>query len=211
MRTACPPTERAPERMIMTTTPSGPRIGSTGATGPSPAPGTQQRAPLPAPIWLPSSPPAPLPHGGSGTSPRRGGRSALTFVAGVVLGAALVSAAWIATTAESEPRTFDLTGTMTLVEGGTTYPSPGCHGSGGYSDIDTGTSVTVYDAGGTVVATGSLGQGRSSALGGCTFPISVRSVPEGSAFYQVEVSHRGKITYQAADAQAGGVSVSLGD
>ncbi|MHA6793506.1 hypothetical protein ACVGVM_08310 [Pseudonocardia bannensis] len=88
-------------------------------------------------------------------------------------------------------------------------PVSGCEGSGGYSDITLGTSVTVYDASGTVVGTGHLGRG-SAAEGGCTFPITVLNVPGGSSFYQVEVSHRGRITVQAADARAGLVGVTLG-
>jgi hypothetical protein len=35
-------------------------------------------------------------------------------------------------------------------------------------------------------------------------------VPEGADFFQVEVSHRGKLTLSAADAKAGKFSATLG-
>jgi hypothetical protein len=38
----------------------------------------------------------------------------------------------------------------------------------------------------------------------------VAGVPEGSKFYQVEVSHRGKITVSSAEAKAGKFAASLG-
>jgi hypothetical protein len=121
----------------------------------------------------------------------------------------LVGGAWVATALVSVTSTFKLTGSIMLNDGVTTYPAPGCHGYRGYNDIDQGSSVTVYDAKGTVIATGALGQGVPTGAS-CRFPINVENVPDGSTFYQVEVSHRGKITVQAADAQAGRFAVSLG-
>jgi hypothetical protein len=69
--------------------------------------------------------------------------------------------------------------------------------------------VTVYDSAGKVVATGSLGTGKPKSAG-CVFPVSVAGVPGGSKFYQVEVSHRGKITVSSAEAKAGKFAASLG-
>jgi hypothetical protein len=130
---------------------------------------------------------------------------------GTALGAVLVGGFWAATSITFAPAKFTLSGTLVLNDGVTSYPSPGCRGYRGYDDIDHGASVTVYDAKGIVIATGSLGQGALMGGGAsCAFPIIVAAVPEGSDFYQVEVSHRGKISVQAADARAGRVAVSLG-
>lgn len=69
--------------------------------------------------------------------------------------------------------------------------------------------VVVHDQKGTVVATGTLGQGTISGYGGCTFPVSVSGAPGGSSFHQVEVTH-GKVTSGADAARNGGVALTLG-
>jgi hypothetical protein len=40
--------------------------------------------------------------------------------------------------------------------------------------------------------------------------VSVPNVPGDEKFYQVEVTHRGKLTIEAADAKAVGVAATLG-
>lgn len=138
-------------------------------------------------------------------------------VIGLVVGAGAVGAVWGLSGGSPAPKptaaaTFVLTGTLTLAKA-----SPGatgsCEGTGGYSDITPGAAVTVYDASGAVVGSGSLGNGSSMGSGGfgaCEFGLSVQGVPEGSKFYQVEISHRGKLTVSAADAKAGRFASSLG-
>ncbi|MBK3584285.1 hypothetical protein JHN49_11305 [Streptomyces sp. MBT57] len=85
----------------------------------------------------------------------------------------------------------------------------GCYGTDGYDDIEEGTSVTVYDGAGDITATGILG--TSTYAGGlCVFDIAIDNVPTGEKFYQVEVSHRGKVHLTADEAEAGKLSVSLG-
>ncbi|MFD1277346.1 hypothetical protein ACFQ51_52265 [Streptomyces kaempferi] len=81
--------------------------------------------------------------------------------------------------------------------------------SGPYTDIQEGATVTVYSADGKVVATGALQQGVPSATD-CTFPFAASGVPEGSKFYQVEISHHGKVTVSSAEARAGKFTASLG-
>lgn len=134
------------------------------------------------------------------------------------MGAAAVGLAWGVSGGDAAPaasasgspaaaKSFALSGTLTLNQASrATGP---CSGSGGYSDIDNGTSVTVYDGGGQVVATGSLAEGKRVGLY-CQFGVWVAGVPTGAKFYQVEVSHRGKITLSAEDAQAGKFAASLG-
>lgn len=113
---------------------------------------------------------------------------------------------------EKSPRvdSFDLLGEMTL-RGKTSGVASNCRGAGGYKDILEGAGVTVYDAMGKIVGSGRLEQGAEANHGGCMFPIVVPAVPGGSAFYQVEVSHRGKITVSEAEARSGQLSMVLGD
>ncbi|MEU4097917.1 hypothetical protein [Streptomyces sp. NPDC026673] len=128
------------------------------------------------------------------------------------MGAGIVGAVWgLSTFGEPDaPGTFTLTGTMTLT-GDTVLADDGvrCVGSSGYDDIREGTGITVYDSAGRVIATGNLGAGDNSSLS-CKFPVSVPGVPKGSKFYQVEISHRGKITVSSEEAEAGEFGASLG-
>jgi hypothetical protein len=133
-------------------------------------------------------------------------------------GAALVGALWVGldlahssspgAPAGSSGEAFDLRGTFTLYSGGYGYNT--CGGSGGYSDITTGTAVTVYNAAGTVLSQGALGTGRPEGAGTCVFSLAAPNVPAGEKFYLVEVSHRGRIMVQPEDARAGKVALSLG-
>lgn len=143
---------------------------------------------------------------------RRWPHPLVAALAGLVIGAGGVGAAWaVSSSGSSSPKTFTLRGTMTLtgdhVPSGDT--SEDCTGYEGYSDIAKGASVTVYDDAGKVVATGSLGTGKPKS-GVCVFPVNVADVPESSKFYRVEVSHRGQISVTAADAKAGKFAASLG-
>lgn len=120
--------------------------------------------------------------------------------------------AWgLSSSGSSAPKTFTLTGAMTLTGGNVPSgeTSEDCTGYSGYDDIAKGAGVTVYDSAGKVVATGALGTGKPKSAA-CVFPVSVPGVPEGSKFYQVEVSHRGKITVSTAEAKAGEFAASLG-
>ncbi|OKI14366.1 hypothetical protein A6A07_13595 [Streptomyces sp. CB03911] len=99
---------------------------------------------------------------------------------------------------------------MTLNSSASSAPgSQVCEGRSGYKDIAQGAAVTVYDGEGVVVATGSLGSGV--VVGSfCRFTLHVEQVPDDVQFFQVEVSHRGKLTLSAADAKAGKFAGSLG-
>lgn len=126
-----------------------------------------------------------------------------------------------------KPTMMTLSGTMTVtsIHGSDTSGSSvevdsdgTCSVSGGYDDVNAGTAVTVYDKTGTIIATTSLGDGVGTAteqdsefpdiyIGSCALPFSVQ-VPI-SDFYQVEVSHRGRIT--VSKAEAGDVEATLGE
>lgn len=136
----------------------------------------------------------------------------VTGLAGLVVGAGVVGLAWgLSAAGPSTPKTFTLRGSMTLT--GDNIPTgdtdEDCTGYSGYGDITEGAGVTVYDSTGKVVATGALGTGKPVSAS-CVFPVRVPGVPEGSKFYQVEISHRGKVTVSASEAKAGWFAASLG-
>ncbi|MFI0721686.1 hypothetical protein [Streptomyces sp. NPDC021224] len=143
---------------------------------------------------------------------------ALGAVAGLVLGGGGVGAAWALSTAGSSPPAptpFTLLGTLSLSHAvDLDEEAASCAGSGGYDDIVQGAAVTVYDATGTVVATGSLGEGLRGQAGyssaACEFPVTVLGVPAGRTFYAVEIAHRGRIAVTEADAEAGRFTATLG-
>jgi len=136
-------------------------------------------------------------------------------VIGVLAGGGI---AWAVTSSGSgshSAKSFALRGSLRLVGGATASgpTSEDCTGYGGYDDIVPGAAVTVYDANGSVVATGLLGTGRPKSPTDnsvCSFPVTVPGVPSGSRFYSVEITHRGKVTVSAADAQAGKFAATLG-
>lgn len=105
--------------------------------------------------------------------------------------------------------TITLTGSMTLFDTDLQSYGEGCSGTGGYSDIAEGASVTIYDDSGKIVGTGRLNHSSTVGTGGCQFDFAV-DVPSDKPFYQVEVTHRGKVTYSAADVKAGNIELSLG-
>jgi hypothetical protein len=81
--------------------------------------------------------------------------------------------------------------------------SPGgeCAGQGRVADIRRGAIVTVYDASGAIIGTGQLEAGAGTD-GSCVFPFAIDDVRVGD-FVQVEVAHRGRLTYSADEVAAG--------
>ncbi|MGW0551526.1 hypothetical protein [Streptomyces altiplanensis] len=160
-------------------------------------------------------------------------RTLTTLLIGAVAGAASVGGTWYITShdtssSDSTPTagtpvevleaeaqqegTFTLTGDFTLTDGAISDDTGGCEGSGGYEDIELGTSVTVYDAGGSVIATSSLILSEfDEAAETCTYDVAVDDVPADEDFYQVEIGHRGKLQLSAEEAKSGGFSGSLGN
>lgn len=111
-----------------------------------------------------------------------------------------------------------ITGSITLYGtdvwefAGSNSSSP-CKGEGGYNDVSEGAQVLVRDGEGGILATGHLLAGAS--LGertNCVFMFSVSNVGN-AAFYAIEVSHRGELTYSAAEMEGMDwrVSFTLGD
>ena len=103
---------------------------------------------------------------------------------------------------------FELHGANAFTKGG-----PTCEGTGGDDDIAVGAQITVKDEAGAIIATGALGSGTSTTnVTVCTFHFTVADVPD-VAFYSIEVSHRGELTYSAAEMAAKNwqVAFTLGD
>ncbi|MEU9014279.1 hypothetical protein AB0D12_31820 [Streptomyces sp. NPDC048479] len=156
----------------------------------------------------PAQPPASPPQ------PSRA-RTITIALASFAAGAAIVGAAWYATSGSGEDSgsDFTLTGTFSLTDEVRTDDAGGCYGGDGYDDIATGTSVTVYDAAGAVIATGGLGKskpGPGAYPSLCVFDVAVKGVPNGQDFYKVEVSHRGNLQMTAEEAKSGSFAGSLG-
>lgn len=98
---------------------------------------------------------------------------------------------------------------IAILEGvidGKTYPCPGGPG-GGYDDIEDGAQVTIKDGSGKLLAVGNL-TGGTVAMDGVSFKFEVPKVKE-TAFYQVEVAHRGGVNYPIADMESKDWTVSL--
>ncbi|MFD6274809.1 hypothetical protein ACFWFI_04405 [Streptomyces sp. NPDC060209] len=202
-------------------------------TQPTPAGDEQQPTPDSAATPpLPAGPPAPFPAQApakaSGKPSWR--RTLVTLLIGATAGAAIVGGAWYTTATGGDSSdhaatglpadiinttpdgTFTLEGEFTLTEAAISDGIGGCEGADGYDDIELGTSVTVYDAAGAVIATSFLALSEfDEAAGSCTYDVSVEDVPADEDFYQVEISHRGKIQLSAEEAKSGSFAGSLGD
>lgn len=109
--------------------------------------------------------------------------------------------------------TFTMTGSITVYGSSysefTTDGEGGCTGTGGYSDMNPGTAVIVADSSGHTIATGELGNGKTTEDGSCLFPITVQNVPAGLSQYAVTVSHRGTRLVSANEARTG-LELTLG-
>ena len=130
----------------------------------------------------------------------------MTAALAVLVGIAILAAA---TDGQGANATFTLSGSLTLIDSGVERLAPGCVGTGGYDDMVRGASVTVYDPSGTVIATGQVHQTEMLDSVMCRLDFEVTDVPDGHAFYQIELSHRGKVTFPV-DVAKRRVALSLG-
>jgi hypothetical protein len=173
----------------------------------------QQRLPMPG------YPMAPPPGSQAPVRARRWPVVVATIV-GLVVGAGVTAAVLAPATSSSpgqptalggiiKPSTFALNGVLQLTDSRVVVSNGTCSGTGGYADITTGASITVSDASHTTVATGELGVGQGGA-GSCTFTFTISDVPDSSAFYSVEVTHRGQVTFSRDVLRTQGAQLSLG-
>lgn len=136
-------------------------------------------------------------------------RNRLVLVIAVAI--VLVVASAVTWAMIAKPGTFELRGTMTLTKSATAYTEGrgACVGYRGYDDLGEGAQVTVYNASGEAIALGKLADSvYSGSL--CIFQFTVQDVPGGEDIYQVEVSHRGKVSFPSDKARSGEVALSIG-
>lgn len=190
--------------------------------GPVPQQHAEPLPPLPA-ASLPPVSPAPAATGpvlGRGYAPRgnRGWLIAAGVAAAVLLVAAGAVGALLLTSDKSPvdvvkavagPKSFRVTGTLTLQDSDGYTGTSTCAGKRGYDDIGQGAQVTVSDAAGATVAIGRLGPGEKQSFG-CVFNFSVPDVPAGKSFYGIEVSHRGVLKYTEAEISTANLALTLG-
>lgn len=143
----------------------------------------------------------------------RKGIITVTVIAVAVVG--IAAAAW-ALVGRATEDTHTIKGDMTLIDSDRfrRYDvGDACSGSGGYGDIDEGTTVSVKDQKGTLIGSGRLGPGKieGSVLKTCVFPFEVTGVKDAQ-FFQVEVSRRGGLSYSKSEMEKNGwtVHASLG-
>lgn len=83
-----------------------------------------------------------------------------------------------------------------------------CTGAGGYSDVDSGTPVTVKNGKGEILTTTYLEEGEGGRYM-CTFGFTF-DIIEGQDRYVVSVGKRGELSYSFDELRAGGVALELG-
>jgi hypothetical protein len=93
--------------------------------------------------------------------------------------------------------TFVLTDTSIYSKGITAYGTI-CEGTGGYSDLSAGVSVILKDENDKTIAATSLGTGTGNSLI-CTFHFTLPDVPDNATFYNIQISHRGTVSFSHAD------------
>ena len=100
----------------------------------------------------------------------------------------------------AELPTYNVRGAFTL-RASTDGPDNNCQGSGGYSDIRSGVTVTAKDGDGRTLATGRLDPGTRESNTRCVFAFEIRDVPQAE-FYSFEVGRRGELTYTHAEMES---------
>jgi hypothetical protein len=142
-------------------------------------------------------------------------RSKTPFIIGAVVVAVVAVAIGVVALSGGSSSKHTINGTLDLIgyrgtdTGGST-PGLGakCAGHGGYSDLEDGTQVTVKDGAGTLLATGTLSNGKTTNPSTCSWTFTI-AVPE-SGFYSIEVSHRGALTFMSSSERAWALSTSIG-
>jgi hypothetical protein len=103
------------------------------------------------------------------------------------------------------PDTITISGIVTLTDdSGFVGHSTGgtCSGTGGYDDLALGTSVTVYDGSSAIIGGGYVNAATYNG-NACVLSFDVPEIPSGKGFYQVEISHRGKISEDEKNVELG--------
>lgn len=111
--------------------------------------------------------------------------------------------------------TATITGSFTLNDDSPSTYSPSidvdgssCEGTGGYSDVNAGTPVTVKNGKGEILTTSYLEPGRGGRYM-CTFGITFE-ITEGEDRYVVNVGRRGELSFSFTELKSNGVALVLG-
>jgi hypothetical protein len=96
-----------------------------------------------------------------------------------------------------QPSTLTVVGSLSLHDVETDLNN--CVGTGGYYDIQGGTQVVITDSANTAIAVGRLMPGTQNGSDECDFAFALADVPAGKGIYGIEVSHRGKLSFNEAD------------
>ncbi|MFP5019230.1 hypothetical protein [Pseudonocardia phyllosphaerae] len=186
-----------------------------------PEPGQQHQgvphaAGFSGPPWYGGPPPAGL-HGPMAAAPRhRAGWIALGAV-GLLLAIVMVSAYAAA------HRTMTVDGDVTLnVRWSSLSPGVGCEGRNGYSFLQPGAPVSIYNASGDLVGSTTLGAGITSYQGNgwsssyadtCTFHFTLTDVPTGDDYYRVAVGSgtAAGVPFTRTELETSGASLSYGN
>ena len=176
----------------------------------------------PAGPWPAAGPPfgpGAMPAGFGGAPARRAPMRWGWIVIGVV---AAVLAVTLVGSFVAAQRTMTVQGTVTLhVTWSTVTSGMSCDGTGAFSWIGPGTSVTISDAKGAIVGTTTLSSGTaytsgSSSYGAyadtCVLPFRLTDVPAGDDFYRVGVGNVGSdgVTFSADQLRTTGATISYG-
>jgi hypothetical protein len=137
-----------------------------------------------------------------------------------VVGAVLVVTLLVAFVAAHQ--TMSVQGSVTVHDPwGTMRTGNSCTAAGADSWLHPGTTVTISDATGTIVATTTLSGGTPLASGGsnygnyadnCVFPFSLTNVPTTADFYRVGVgtAPASGITFTADELRRNGAKIFIG-
>lgn len=101
-------------------------------------------------------------------------------------------------TSPTGPKTFTVSGSMQVNPAALYVPKwrgKSCTSDTGYTDVAAGVAVVVSNPSGVKVAIGALGPGKLSNSYTCSYPFTVRDVPDKWSVYSIEVGHRGQVDY----------------
>lgn len=139
----------------------------------------------------------------------------LVIIGGAVLAVLAIAVGLFVSVQNKPAEKVTVVGTIALVQeladskyGTDNYGVSGgiCAGAGGYDDLRSGASVTVYGAAHQIIGVGNLGVGTELS-GMCYWGTEV-TVPAGEAFYSMEVTHRGELTASADEIADGRLLIS---
>jgi hypothetical protein len=138
----------------------------------------------------------PTSKGSHGIAPRvSSSRGKWTLIAVGVLALALLIGGGVTLLSTGNADSVSVQGSLTITTGGNTKYDP-CVGTSGYvftpydyTDLRAGTPVRILNSSGTIIGTGSLGDGHYSKGIGCRFDFDI-PLDSSSADYQIVIGQR---------------------